>query len=155
MSTGVTAINEEVQRASAFVQPLFAELNKVIIGQRYLLERLCISLLANGHVLLEGVPGLGKTLLVRTLASALHLKFSRIQFTPDLMPSDITGYELLGRDEQTGAPRMTFRPGPVRFRWSCGFIPAAGSPVTRRCRRPLRSSSSSRMGLRLRASTID
>jgi len=70
MSAGIGAINEEVQRASAFVQPLFAELNKVIIGQRYLLERLCIGLLANGHVLLEGVPGLAKTLAVKSLAAS-------------------------------------------------------------------------------------
>ena len=76
MSTGVTAINEEVQRASAFVQPLFAELNKVIIGQRYLLERLCIGLLATGHVLLEGVPGLAKTLAVKSLAASFNVKFS-------------------------------------------------------------------------------
>src|SRR2546430_1798104 len=64
-------------------------------------------------ILLVGVPGLAKTLMVKALAAAFRWKFARVQFTPDLMPSDITGYELLGRDEQTGAPRMTFRPGPV------------------------------------------
>src|SRR5256886_15286565 len=64
-------------------------------------------------ILLVGVPGLAKTLMVKALAAAFRWKFARVQFTPDLMPSDITGYELLGRDETTGAPRMTFRPGPV------------------------------------------
>src|SRR5712672_3251711 len=91
MSTGISAINEEVQRASAFVQPLFNELNKVIIGQKYLLERLCIGLLADGHLLLEGVPGLAKTLAVKTLAAAVRGSFKRVQFTPDLLPADLTG----------------------------------------------------------------
>src|SRR5205814_6465660 len=91
MSTGITAINEEVQRSSAFVAPLFSELHRVIMGQTYLLDRLCVGLLANGHVLLEGVPGLAKTLSVRTLAAAIHASFHRIQFTPDLLPADITG----------------------------------------------------------------
>ena len=100
MSAGIGAINEEVQRASAFVQPLFAELNKVIIGQRYLLERLCIGLLANGHVLLEGVPGLAKTLAVKSLASSLHVKFARLQFTPDMLPADVVGTQIY--NPQTG-----------------------------------------------------
>ena len=106
---GVTAINEEVQRASAFVQPLFAELNKVIIGQRYLLERLCIGLLANGHVLLEGVPGLAKTLAVKSLAASLNVKFSRLQFTPDMLPADVVGTQIY--NPQTG--NFTTRRGPI------------------------------------------
>jgi MoxR-like ATPase len=108
-TTGLTAINEEVQRASAFVPPLFAELNKVIIGQRYLLERLCISLLANGHVLLEGVPGLAKTLAVKSLAAALDVKFSRLQFTPDMLPADVVGTQIY--NPQTGS--FTTRRGPI------------------------------------------
>ena len=91
MNTGISAINEEVQRASGFVRPLFSEIGKVIIGQNYLVERLVIGLLANGHVLLEGVPGLAKTMCVRTMASAIHATFHRVQFTPDLLPADITG----------------------------------------------------------------
>src|SRR6185436_1367952 len=77
MNTGITAINEEVQKASAFIRPLFAEIGKVVIGQNYLVERLAIGLLANGHVLLEGVPGLAKTLSVKTLAATLQVKFAR------------------------------------------------------------------------------
>jgi len=89
--TGITAINEKVKEESVFVSALRGELEKVIIGQRYLLDRLIIGLLANGHMLLEGVPGLAKTLAVKTLADALNTSFSRIQFTPDLLPADLVG----------------------------------------------------------------
>ena len=75
MNSGISAINAEVQQASAFVQPLLSEINKVVIGQKYLVERLIIGLLANGHVLLEGVPGLAKTLSVKTLAASINAKF--------------------------------------------------------------------------------
>src|SRR5437868_3744544 len=109
MSTGISAINEEVQRASAFVQPLFTELNRVIIGQKYLLERLCVGLLAGGHVLLEGVPGLAKTLSVKSLASCLHVKFSRLQFTPDMLPADVVGTQIY--NPQSGG--FTTRKGPI------------------------------------------
>src|SRR5687767_14146706 len=109
MNAGISAINDEVQRASAFVQPLFTELNKVIIGQRYLLERLCVGLLANGHVLLEGVPGLAKTLSVKTLAACINVKFSRLQFTPDLLPADLIGTQIY--NPQSGG--FTTRKGPV------------------------------------------
>src|SRR3954463_4072314 len=109
MSAGISAINEEVQRASAFVQPLFTELNKVIIGQRYLLERLVIGLLANGHVLLEGVPGLAKTLAVKSLAASLNVKFSRLQFTPDMLPADVVGTQIY--NPQTG--NFSTRRGPI------------------------------------------
>src|SRR5438128_498372 len=91
MTTGLTAINESVQRAGAFLRPLTSEMSKVVVGQTYLVERLIIGLLANGHVLLEGVPGLAKTLSVRTLAAAVQASFRRIQFTPDLLPADIVG----------------------------------------------------------------
>ncbi|NLB65211.1 MAG: AAA domain-containing protein [Lentisphaerae bacterium] len=92
--TGITAINEKVREESAFLAPLRAELESVIIGQRYLLDRLLIGLLANGHLLLEGVPGLAKTLAVKTLAAAIHTDFRRIQFTPDLLPADLIGTQI-------------------------------------------------------------
>src|SRR5580698_8811864 len=104
MNTGISAINTAVQRASAFVRPLFSEIGKVVIGQNYLVERLAIGLLANGHVLLEGVPG-----LVKTLANCLHVKFSRLQFTPDLLPADLIGTQIY--NPQTGA--FTTRRGPI------------------------------------------
>src|SRR5437016_3203908 len=109
MNTGIGAINDEVQRASAFVQPLFAELNKIIVGQKYLLERLCIGLLADGHVLLEGVPGLAKTLSVKSLAATLNVKFSRLQFTPDMLPADVIGTQIYL--PQSGG--FTTRRGPI------------------------------------------
>ena len=88
-------------------------LHQAVVGQDSCLDLLLTCALTGSHALLVGVPGLAKTLMVKALASAFHWKFSRIQFTPDLMPSDITGYELLGRDGENGAPSMTFRPGPV------------------------------------------
>jgi MoxR-like ATPase len=87
----VRVINEMVQQQSAFVDNLSAEVGKVIVGQKAMVDRILIGLLTGGHVLLEGVPGLAKTLTVKTLAEALSMRFSRIQFTPDLLPADITG----------------------------------------------------------------
>jgi len=87
----VRALNELVAKESAFVDNLITEVGKVIVGQTYMLERILIGLLTGGHVLLEGVPGLAKTLTVRTLCDAIHAKFSRIQFTPDLLPADVIG----------------------------------------------------------------
>ncbi len=92
--SGITAINEKVRAESAFVAALRAEMEKVIVGQRYLIDRLLIGLLANGHLLLEGVPGLAKTLAVKTLAAAIHTYFRRIQFTPDLLPADLIGTQV-------------------------------------------------------------
>ena len=109
MNIEISAINEEVRRAGAFVQPLFEELNRVIVGQKYLLDRLCIGLLANGHVLLEGVPGLAKTLSVKSLAACLKVRFSRLQFTPDMLPADVIGTQIF--NPQTG--HFTTRKGPV------------------------------------------
>jgi MoxR-like ATPase len=109
MNTGISALNEQVQQASAFVRPLFSEIGKVVIGQNYLVERLVIGLLANGHVLLEGVPGLAKTLSVKTLAAAIDVKFSRLQFTPDLLPADLIGTQIY--NPQTGT--FTTRRGPI------------------------------------------
>lgn len=91
MDKGITAINEKIKQESAFVGNLISEMKKVIVGQDYLLERLLVGLIANGHILIEGVPGLAKTLAVRTLARAINTKFQRIQFTPDLLPADIVG----------------------------------------------------------------
>ncbi len=88
---GLSAINEQVKASSSFVQDLYQEVGKVVVGQRYLIERLLVGLLTNGHVLLEGVPGLAKTLTVKTLAQCLDVKFQRIQFTPDLLPADVIG----------------------------------------------------------------
>src|SRR2546428_3255997 len=109
MNTGINAINEAVQEAGAFVRPLFNELGKVIVGQTYLVERLVVGLLANGHVLLEGVPGLAKTLSVKSLANCLNVKFSRLQFTPDMLPADVIGTQIY--NPQSGA--FTTRKGPI------------------------------------------
>src|SRR5213593_4786168 len=109
MHTGISAINDEVQRASAFIRPLFSEISKVVIGQTYLVERLVIGLLANGHVLLEGVPGLAKTLSVKSLASSIHVKFARLQFTPDMLPADVIGTQIY--NPQSGG--FTTRKGPI------------------------------------------
>jgi MoxR-like ATPase len=87
----VRALNELVARESAFSDRLMNEVGKVIVGQQYMVERILVGLLTGGHVLLEGVPGLAKTLTVRTLCDAIHAKFSRIQFTPDLLPADLVG----------------------------------------------------------------
>jgi MoxR-like ATPase len=109
MNTGITAINEEVQKASAFVRPLFNEIGKVVVGQNYLVERLAIGLLANGHLLLEGVPGLAKTLSVKTLAACIHVKFARLQFTPDMLPADVIGTQIY--NPQSGG--FSTRKGPI------------------------------------------
>ena len=90
-SFNLEAINEKVRQQADWISTLRQEIGKVIIGQQYLIDRLLVGLLANGHVLLEGVPGLAKTLSVRTLADSIHADFSRIQFTPDLLPADIIG----------------------------------------------------------------
>ena len=91
MSTDMREITEKIRRESAFVEMVQREMTKIIVGQRYLLDRLMIGMLSNGHVLLEGVPGLAKTLAVKTLAQTLDVKFRRLQFTPDLLPADLVG----------------------------------------------------------------
>ncbi|MCK4403526.1 MAG: AAA family ATPase [candidate division Zixibacteria bacterium] len=90
-ASDIKAIQEKVEKESLFVQELQAEIGKVIVGQKYLVERLLIGLLANGHILIEGVPGLAKTLSIKTLSDAIQTKFQRIQFTPDLLPADLIG----------------------------------------------------------------
>jgi MoxR-like ATPase len=98
-----------VREASAFVPVLLGEINRVLVGQKYLVERLLIGLLANGHVLLEGVPGLAKTLAVKSLAKAIHARFSRLQFTPDMLPADVVGTQIY--NPQSGA--FSTRKGPI------------------------------------------
>src|SRR5947199_3500400 len=109
MDQSIRAIHEKVKQASVFVQALKQEIGRVIVGQKYLVERLLIGLLANGHVLLEGVPGLAKTLSVKSLAAAIHVKFSRLQFTPDMLPADVIGTQIY--NPQSGA--FTTRRGPI------------------------------------------
>ena len=87
----IRAINEKIERESAFIDLLTMEMNKVIVGQKHMIERLLIGLLGQGHILLEGVPGLAKTLAINTLSQAIQGSFSRIQFTPDLLPADVVG----------------------------------------------------------------
>ena len=87
----IKKINEKIKKESAFIDLLTLEINKVIIGQKVMIERLLIGLLGQGHVLLEGVPGLAKTLAINTLSKAISGSFSRIQFTPDLLPADVIG----------------------------------------------------------------
>lgn len=109
MGQGVTAINEKVKEASSFLEGLVSEIEKVIVGQKYLIDRLLVGLLANGHVLLEGVPGLAKTLSVSTLSQAISAKFQRIQFTPDLLPADLIGTLIYEPDKGT----FTTKKGPI------------------------------------------
>lgn len=93
-ATDIRALNEKVERESAFIDLLMMEVNKSIIGQKHMLERLLIALLGNGHILLEGVPGLAKTLAIKSLAQAIEADYSRVQFTPDLLPSDVVGTQI-------------------------------------------------------------
>ncbi len=108
---------DSVKRACASFREVYARLKaevaKVIIGQEGVVDETLTALFADGHVLLEGVPGLGKTLLVRTLGDVLSLPFARIQFTPDLMPADITGTNIVVEDESTGKRSFSFKPGPI------------------------------------------
>ncbi len=109
---GGTAIRAQVDSVRADLQRLIHELQKVIVGHREVIEGILISLLCGGHVLLEGVPGLGKTLLVKSLGRVLNLRFSRIQFTPDLMPADIIGTNVVMEDE-SGRKYFEFQRGPI------------------------------------------
>jgi MoxR-like ATPase len=101
MSTDIKAINEKIQKESAFIEVLQLEIGKTIVGQKYMVERLLVGLLSNGHILLEGVPGLAKTLSVKTLASSIDAKFQRIQFTPDLLPADLIGTMIYNQKESS------------------------------------------------------
>ena len=104
------------QRLETFaerVRTIRASLHEVVVGQDDVIDQLLVCVLTGSHALLVGVPGLAKTLMIKALASAFDWKYARIQFTPDLMPADVTGYELLGRDGDSRGPTMVFRPGPV------------------------------------------
>ncbi|HED09903.1 MAG TPA: MoxR family ATPase [Caldithrix abyssi] len=109
MNADIQAINEKIERESAFVDKIKSEVARVIVGQDYMVERLLIGLLANGHILLEGVPGLAKTLTVNTLSQCIRTKFQRIQFTPDLLPADLIG--TLIYNQKDGA--FTTKKGPI------------------------------------------
>ena len=105
----IKVIHDRIYEQSVFVDRLVSEIGKVIVGQRYMVERLLIGLLTNGHILLEGVPGLAKTLAVRTLASTVAARFQRIQFTPDLLPADLTGTMIY----QAGSGEFVAKKGPI------------------------------------------
>ena len=111
MQTGedIKILNEKIQQASIFTETLRNTLGKVIIGQYEMVDRLMIALLSNGHILLEGVPGLAKTLTIKSLAQAIHAKFSRIQFTPDLLPADVTGTMIYNQQRN----EFVVRKGPI------------------------------------------
>jgi len=108
-SVDIRVINEKVEKESAFVDLLTLEMNKVIVGQNHMIERLLIGLLGNGHILLEGVPGLAKTLAINTLAKAVKGSFSRIQFTPDLLPADVIGTMIYNMKEND----FSIKKGPI------------------------------------------
>jgi len=108
-SEDIRQLNEKIGYAGRFVESIRNEVGKVIIGQSYMLDRLLIGLLSNGHVLLEGVPGLAKTLTIKSLSQAIHAKFSRIQFTPDLLPADVIGTMIYNQQRN----EFVVRKGPI------------------------------------------
>src|SRR5215217_4123553 len=105
----IRKLNERISYSGRFIETLRAEVGKVIIGQSYMLDRLLIGLLSNGHVLLEGVPGLAKTLTIKSLSQAIHARFSRIQFTPDLLPADVIGTMIYNQQKN----EFVVRKGPI------------------------------------------
>ena len=105
----ITALNEKIKQESAFIDQLMQEIGKVIVGQKAMVERLIVGLLGNGHILLEGVPGLAKTLAIKTLASAMKAKYQRIQFTPDLLPADLIGTMIYNQKDS----KFFIRKGPI------------------------------------------
>lgn len=113
MKEDLTQMEQEVSVLTSKLDALKVEMKKIIVGQEEIVDQLLITFLAGGHALLEGVPGLAKTLMIRTLADAIDLKFRRIQFTPDLMPSDIIGTDILEEDHSTGKKFFEFNKGPI------------------------------------------
>jgi MoxR-like ATPase len=109
MMKDIQELNEHIQKESAFIEMLNIEMGKVIIGQKHMVERLLIGLLSNGHLLLEGVPGLAKTLAIKSLAQCIHADFNRIQFTPDLLPADLIGTVIYNQKQE----QFTVRKGPL------------------------------------------
>lgn len=105
----IQQLNQKIQHSSAFLDRLRTEVNKVLVGQQYMVDRLLIGLLGNGHILLEGVPGLAKTLTIKSLSQAINAKFSRIQFTPDMLPADVIGTMIYNQQEN----KFFVRKGPV------------------------------------------
>lgn len=108
-SVDIEALGEKITESSKFIDEIYSELNKVIVGQQYMIDRLLVGLLANGHVLLEGVPGLAKTLTVSSLAKVISTKFQRLQFTPDLLPADLIGTLIYNQKEA----EFTVKKGPI------------------------------------------
>ena len=134
-SVNIKALNDRIQKESAFVDLLSLEMGKVIVGQKHLVENLMIAMLADGHILLEGVPGLAKTLAISTLAQAVDGKFSRIQFTPDLLPADVTGTLIYSQKKE----QFEVHKGPVFANFvraaEINRAPAKSSPpCSTRCR---------------------
>ena len=105
----IKELNEKISKESSIIDMLLLEMNKVIVGQNHMSERLLVALLANGHVLLEGVPGLAKTLAISTLAKTIDAKFSRLQFTPDLLPADILGTQIYSPKKES----FSIKKGPI------------------------------------------
>lgn len=105
----ITELNEKIKKESEFVDVLFNEIGKVIVGQKEMVERLIIGLLANGHILLEGVPGLAKTLAIKSLSASMKAKFQRIQFTPDLLPADLIGTQIYNQKDA----KFSIKKGPI------------------------------------------
>jgi MoxR-like ATPase len=105
----IRLLNERITHSATFIDKIHDELGKVIVGQTHMIERLLIGLLSNGHILLEGVPGLAKTLAIKSLAQTINAKFSRIQFTPDLLPADVTGTMIYNQQKN----EFVVRKGPV------------------------------------------
>ncbi|MDX1700550.1 MAG: MoxR family ATPase [Melioribacteraceae bacterium] len=109
MPLEITELNEKISNESEFIETLFSEIGKVIVGQKEMIERLVIGLLGNGHILLEGVPGLAKTLAINSLANSMDAKFQRIQFTPDLLPADLIGTMIFNQKEGN----FSIKKGPI------------------------------------------
>ena len=107
----IRELNERIERQSSFVDALMLGMNKVIVGQKHLIESLLIGLLSDGHILLEGVPGLAKTLAIKTLADLIKADFSRIQFTPDLLPADVLGTQIYSQKNE----EFTIKQGPMKL----------------------------------------
>jgi len=105
----IKLLNEKIQLSSSFLDRLRLEVNKVLVGQQYMVDRLLVGLLGNGHILLEGVPGLAKTLTIKSLSQAINAHFSRIQFTPDMLPADVIGTMIYNQQEN----KFFVRKGPV------------------------------------------
>src|SRR5713226_1041129 len=113
MTAPIAQEAEVVRHLAAAYERLTQQIGKVIVGQKEVVEQLLMALFSRGHCLLVGVPGLAKTLLVSTVSRIMHLSFKRIQFTPDLMPADITGTDILQDDPETGRRKFQFLPGPI------------------------------------------